>query len=242
MGSQKADSSDRNFDPDAFDDESPVHKVTLAAYEIGKYPVTVGEYRRFVEGDGYQDKQFWEAGGFGEDKTPDEWDDQLQHLNRPVVGVSWYEASAYAAWAGCRLPTEAEWERAARGTDGRKYPWGDAQIDPSLANYDKSKVDCATPVGIYPRGATPEGLQDMAGNVFEWCQDWWSDEYSARAVKNPVGPKKSNGRVVRGGCWFSDWLVCRGAFRFRVHPSGRNANIGFRLVRSFSARTLQRRP
>jgi formylglycine-generating enzyme required for sulfatase activity len=239
---QAKDPSTPNFDPEALDRESPVHKVYLDAYRIGKYPVTVGEYRRFVQSGGYQDEQFWAAGGFGQWKNPEGWDDQIQHPNRPVTGVSWHEASAYAAWAGCRLPTEAEWERAARGPEGRKFPWGNDQINPSLANYGASKIGSATPVGVYPRGATPDGILDMAGNVWEWCQDWWSDAYTADDVTNPTGPQKGDRRVVRGGCWFLDSRYCRCACRYRVLPPGRYVNLGFRLVVVLAARTQKRKP
>jgi len=192
MGTQKVDASQRNYDPAEWGDESPVHRVYLDAYRIGRYPVTVGEYRHFVEQGGYGDEQYWQAGGFQQWQAPDNWEEQLQYPNRPVVYVSWYEASAYAAWCGVRLPTEAEWERAARGTEGRKYPWGNEDPNPSLLNY-QSNIGRATPVGVYPRGATPEGILDMAGNVWEWCQDWFGD-YPAGRVSNPSGPRGSN-------CW-----------------------------------------
>ncbi|HWT79628.1 MAG TPA: SUMF1/EgtB/PvdO family nonheme iron enzyme, partial [Candidatus Methylomirabilis sp.] len=175
--------------------------VGIGEFEIGRYPVTVAEYRAFVENDGYEDKRWWTAGGFGERKEPRGWEEQLQHPNRPVVNVNWYEASAYCAWKGVRLPTEEEWKRAAYGTEGREYPWGNEEPDATRANYGETGPRHATPVGLYPAGATPEGVQDMAGNVWEWVDDWYD--------------KNKTVRVLRGGSWFSDATVLRAAGRLR---------------------------
>jgi formylglycine-generating enzyme required for sulfatase activity len=120
MGAQKQDCTQPNYDLKANEHESPVHEVRLAAYQVSRYPVTVEEYQRFVEDDGYHKKAWWKDGGFGEWSQPDEWEGQLLHLNRPVVNVSWYEAAAWCTWTGGRLPTEAEWERVARGLQGQK--------------------------------------------------------------------------------------------------------------------------
>ena len=140
MGAQKTDPAQPNYDEEAHDDEAPVHEVKLSAFEIGRYPVTVNEYKRFMDDGGYQREELRAAGGFGERKTPDNWDEQQRHPTRPVVGVNWYEAAAYCAWAGGRLPTEAEWERAARGTDGRKYSWGGEAPDLKRANFAAARV------------------------------------------------------------------------------------------------------
>ena len=155
MGAQKSDPRGRNYDKDAWDDknwpESPPHEVTLSEYWIGKYPVTVCQYKRFIEAGGYEDATCWKAGGFGKFKEPDKWQDQLQHPTRPVVYVSWYEAKAYAEWSGYRLPTEAQWERAARGAgdEYRKYAWGNTEPDKETMNYE-SGIGHPTPVGIFP--------------------------------------------------------------------------------------------
>ena len=122
MGAQTKDPSKPNYDEESYDDESPVHEVYLDAFQIGRYPVTVEEFRRFVEDEGYGNERWWKAGGFGRSKEPEGWDEQVLHPNWPVAGIDWYEASAYCAWKGVRLPTEAEWERAARGPNGGKYP------------------------------------------------------------------------------------------------------------------------
>jgi formylglycine-generating enzyme required for sulfatase activity len=182
MGAQKEDAAEPNYDPGAYDDEKPVHEVDLKAYQIGRYPVTVEEYRRFIEDDGYQTERWWKGGGFGKRNEPDDWEEQVLHPNRPVVNVTWYEAAAYCAWAGGRLPTEAEWERAARGVEGRRYPWGKTEPTPEHANYEETKVGRPTPVGLFPRGATPEGIHDLAGNVWEWVGDWYGEDTAVREM------------------------------------------------------------
>ncbi|MEE8585781.1 MAG: formylglycine-generating enzyme family protein [Acidobacteriota bacterium] len=235
MGAQKQDESARNHDPDAYGHEGPVHRVYLDTFEIGRYPGTVAEFEGFLQADGYQKKEYWDEEGFGRWEQPEDWEEQQQYPNRPVVGVSWYEASAYARWAGVRLPTAAEWERAARGAEGRKWPWGDDEHNPELLNCWESKIKHPTPVGVYPRGATPEGIADLAGNVWEWCLDWFG-EYSTKPRKNPNGPKKGDGRVVRGGAWGYQPRYCRSSYRGRNVPSVRDEGGGFRVVR-ISART-----
>ncbi len=229
MGAQKEKRTEPNYDPEAYGDESPVHQVYLDAFRLAKYPLTVGQYRQFVEDDGYEDQGWWDAGGFREFSAPSEWESQLPYPSRPVVGVSWYEAAAYCAWAGYRLPTEAEWERAARGTDGRKYPWGDDPADPQRLNYVGSSINGATPVGIYPLGATPEGICDLAGNVLEWCTDS-RREFSAKSVRYPRGSAEAGGRVIRGGSWGFRSRGCRAAFRYAYEPSSRIGNLGFRVA------------
>jgi len=223
MGAQKENPEEPNYDPEAHGDESPVHPVNLSAFRIGRYPVTVGEYRRFVEDRGYEKKSYWKEGGFGQWKEPGSWQEQVEHLTWPVTEVSWYEAMAYAAWAGCRLPTEAEWERAARGLTGRKYPWGDEHPNARLANFAPNwqpNVGHPTPVGAYPLGETPEGVSDLAGNVWEWCGD----------VLGPARNAEGVVRVLRGGSWFYPSEALRSAFRLDRRPANRNVVIGFRVV------------
>ena len=191
--------------------------VSLGGYAIGRYPVTVQEYEEFIEDGGYTDARWWEAVGHGVWARPEHWEDQIPHRNRPVVGVSWFEARAYAKWNGCRLPTEAEWERAATGVGHREYPWGNTAPDERLANYD-NKVGAPSPVGVYPCGATPDGTLDMAGNVWEWCEDYY-DENAKRW------------RVLRGGSWGSgnpEDLRC--ACRRDGYSGNRLPNRGFRCV------------
>jgi len=238
MGAQSEDAAGRNYDKEAASDESPVHQVTLRAYAIGRYPVTVSEYKAFVDAGGYDTKRYWYAGGLGKTSSPGDWDGQLQHPTRPVVGVSWFEAMAFAAWAtsmlenaGHRsritLPTEAQWERAARGLNGRRYPWGNDEATEHRLNFD-ANVGKTTPVGVYDRGATPEGIHDMAGNVWEWCLDWFGG-YMDEAVTDPTGPNPGPGRVLRGGSWYGYALYCRSAYRDGDPPDFRDLSIGFRV-------------
>ena len=195
----------------------------LPGVELGKYPVTVQEYARFVENGGYSEEALWgEWWGKKEWDLPEDWEEQLEHRNRPVTGVSWYEATAYcrclAAQMGddYRLATDDEWERAATNPDG-DYPWGEAEPSEELCNFGYN-VGCATPVGVYPAGAAPGGHLDMAGNVWEWCEGLYGKEGSVR--------------VNRGGSWHDSAGYCRSANRFAAPPGNRNDNLGFRLSRS----------
>ena len=244
MGAQKSDTKRPNYDKDAYDEEkeiwneAPVHRVELSPFRIGKYPVTVGQFMRFVEDGGYEDKRHWIHGGFGEFKEHEEWQNQREFVTRPFVNVSWYEACAYCKWAGGRLPTEAEWERAARGPDAvyRKYPWGNKEPDGETANFEMSNIKHVTPVGIFPENASQEGVVDMAGNVWEWCADWISGDYyniceKKGVIKDPKGPEKGDGRVVRGGSFNDYRLNMRCANRVRVNPQVRVNYVGFRVVR-----------
>jgi len=261
MGAQKEDRTKENYDEEAYADEAPVHRVKLTGYSIGRYPVTVSQYRRFVEDDGYDKAEYWPAGGFGRWQSPDAWEDQKQYPNRPVVGVSWYEAMAFCAWVElslsaegkCRLPTEAQWERAARGVgeDYRQYPWGGQKPDVNFANFTETNIGHPSPVGCFPGGrvvwdlAKEKWLADMAGNVWEWCCDRKDGGYDERSIyyeqtdgaRDPVndesgeqGTVGKNGRVVRGGSWYARPQLLRCAYRLWLEPEFRNYNIGFRCV------------
>ena len=200
--------------------EKPVHTVYVDAFYMDKYEVTNAQYRKFVEATGHQKPSHWDSSKFNQPK-------------QPVVNVSWDDAVAYCKWAGKRLPTEAEWEKAARGgLEGKKYPWGNSSIDTSQANNNKN-VGKPTPVGNYPPNGY--GLYDMAGNVWEWCADRYDrDYYKDSPDRNPTGPSSGDWRVIRGGGWLSlaSWCVC--AVRFYYVPNSRSSYNGFRGVQSAS--------
>ena len=184
MGAQSKKKRQSNYDSDAYDEnEAPVHEVTLDEFQIARFPVTVGEYHEFVESDGYLESQWWTAGGFGSVAQPGRWDEQTEFPSRPVTDVNWFEAMAFAAWRGVRLPTEAEWERAARGVEGRKFPWPKGDPDETRLN-NEPRIGHVTPVGLYPTGATPDGIHDLAGNVWEWCINEFG-EYDKQSSENP---------------------------------------------------------
>ena len=233
MGAQKADKNGWNYDPEAYDDESPVHEVSLRAFRIGRFPVTVQEFAAFIADNGYQTRKHWAEEGYGVFPQPEGWEGQQEFPNRPVVGVSWFEAAAYCSWAGGRLPTEAEWERAARGPAGSRYPWGEKPpLDPSRANYYDTKVGRPTPVGLFPKGNSAEGLCDILGNVWEWCGDWFGG-YKAANPDNPAGPASGSAKVLRGGSWVDDARVVRASDRVGDEPTYRGIAVGFRCVGEF---------
>jgi formylglycine-generating enzyme required for sulfatase activity len=197
-------------------DEKPAHRVSLASFLVDRHEVTVGQYRRFC---------VKTKAAMPEGQSDDE--------TMPVVRVTWDEASAFAAWAGKRLPTEAEWEKAARGTDGRRYPWGNDAADGTRANFYESATTAPLPAGSLPAGASPYGCFDMAGNVREWCHDWFgTDWYSKSPSKDPGGPSSGEFRVVRGGSWREDRIKILTSHRESKFPEERSAGIGFRTVRS----------
>lgn len=265
-------------------EERPAHPVYLPAYQIGKYEVTRGEYRKFMEAGGYEDLQYWSpegwvwkegdvivhAGMYGRVKyaerpgkdvkrnTPDHWEEEqewighgyghprfIQTDDHPVIGVTYYEAEAYCNWAGGRLPTEAEYEKAARWTGARsnQYPYGDTW-DPEKSNNPLDhnpagggyKVNQSAPVGSYPSGASPYGCLDMIGNAYEWCAGW---------AKSYPGASKTfdhNGKyhVVKGGCWDDPEVSC--AFRTWYLPPGSSGTgpgdcdyIGFRMAKTIES-------
>jgi formylglycine-generating enzyme required for sulfatase activity len=228
IGSQRNDRKSPNFDPEASVHESPVHQVTLQGFRIRRFPVTVQEFEAFIVDKGYSTHEYW-LEGFGQFEAPEDWEQQKEHPNRPVVGVNWFEATAYCAWVGGRLPTEAEWERAARGPDGARYPWGnEPPLDPSRANYAQR---CPTPVGLYPKGNTAEKVCDMLGNVYEWCGDWYTPYEAGMRVDPGVGKEK----VLRGGSWNNrDPRNIRVSSRNGNEPPNRSATIGFRCAADLS--------
>ncbi len=237
--------------------ERPVHTVDLDAFYIGKYEVTNAQWRKFRDDPGYDDPKYWPEGRpLPKDQIP-YWTQKQNHGggtedsdNYPVLGVNWDGAVAYCNWLSAktgktyRLPTEAEWEKAARGADQRRYPWGN-NIDKSYANLVGSRpFDTGEQVGYYDgskhgdvqthSGASPYGVMDMAGNVMEWCQDWYSrDYYSISPKKNPKGPETGAYRVMRGGTFFEEAFELRSYARTAAWPSLQSHRmIGFRVARS----------
>lgn len=205
-------------DPSGDSDERPPHLVKLKAFYIDQFEITNIQYRKFVKETNYDEPTFWSDTHFNGD---------LQ----PVVGVSWDDARAYAKWAGKRLPTEAEWELAARSTDGREFPWGNSWYD-KRCNSREAGINRVARVGSYPEGASPYGLHDMAGNVWEWCFDAYSKDYYKKRVKeNPRGPQGGEDKVLRGGSWGYDKVNLRSSNRFWEDKGVRNRHFGFRCVR-----------
>lgn len=216
MGSQDG-------DPGVQDHERPVHSVYLDAYYIDQYEVTTARYAKFFNETNRRQPEYWSANVVS------------AHASKPVVGVDWNDAVAYCAWAGKRLPTEAEWEKAARGTDQRPYPWGNAAASAQRANFghccDFKDYGVLTDVGAFEQGKSPSGAYDMAGNVWEWVADWYGENYYAKSpARNPKGPSNGEYRVLRGGSWASEPADVRSADRFRNAPTARDADVGFRCA------------
>jgi formylglycine-generating enzyme required for sulfatase activity len=215
-------------------DEQPVHRVSLDAYYMDKYEVTVGQYAKFLEA------KFLEATSPGVPKpeTPPYWDlmNTSLALKRPVAHVNWTGADGYCRWAGKRLPTEAEWEKAARGTDGRMYPWGNEPPTELLANFGKkdwSNHKVTVPAGLLKDGKSPYGIYDLAGNVYEWVSDWYEkDYYKNSPSKNPKGPERGEDKVVRGGSWNSPLEHLRSTIRFGYTPAFSRDILGFRCAKT----------
>ena len=219
----------REDDKEAAKDERPAHQVYLDAFYIDQYEVTTSRYATF-----FQEMKR---------NPPEYWSESVlkRHGNKPVVGVTWEDANAYCVWAGKKLPTEAEWEKAARGTDGRLYPWGQEPPNEQLANFnqgfDFKDYGVLTDVGSFESGKSPYGAYDMAGNAWEWVADWYDETlYQQRAtgkepVRNPQGPDKGEFKVLRGGSW-SDFEAgnLRSANRFGNNPSSRFYDLGFRCA------------
>ncbi len=215
---------------DAWNDERPQRLVYLDTFWIYQNPVANAQFAAFVDASGHQtsaeeigwgwawDGANWVQTGGAYWRAPEgPHSDIADRDDHPVVQMSWHDAAAYCQWAGGRLPTEAEWEKAARGTDGRRFPWGDDPVTGDRANFcdancpmdwaDQTRDDGygrTSPVGSYPAGASPYGALDMAGNVWEWVADWYAADYYSRApAENPTGPASGESHVLRGGSWSS---------------------------------------
>jgi len=215
---------------EAREDEYPEHRVYLDAYEIDCYEVTNAQYWGFLD---YikrtnDHNKCFKGEPSNKDHTPKFWDNDYYNVpDYPVVRIDWHDAYAYAAWAGKRLPTEAEWEKAARGMDGRKFPWGN-EWDPMRCNLSGEP----NPVGSVEISKSVYGCYDMAGSVYEWCADWYLDTYYAGSPsKNPKGPENGVRRVIRGGSRFSKPFQVRTNTRKSEQPELFNLSIGFRCAK-----------
>ena len=212
----------------ALEDERPAHRVWLDAFSIDLHEVTTAQYAQFLASETRQAPWQWET------------IDLPQHGDRPVIGVDWHDAEAYCRWKGQRLPTEAEWEKAARGTDGRLYPWGNEVPTGQLANFALgarfSYNQVLLPVRSFESGKSPYGLYQMAGNAYEWVQDWYATGYYEIAPeKNPQGPGEGQFKVLRGGSWSDLPKYLLTYSRFKLLPETRNSYAGFRCAKSQDA-------
>ena len=214
--------------------ERPEHSVTLDSYFIDQYEVSLQLYGTFIQEEKHD--------------APSTWDDEAAMTvgDRPAVGMGWTDAVAYCVWAGKRLPTEAEWEKAARGTDGRRYPWGHMQPFVDIANYNRGVwvSEAVTLVGVAggvegmsvrhglkEGGKSPYGLHHMAGNAAEWVADWYGREYYSKSPeKNPTGPANGEKRVLRGGSWADLPIALRVSARMSAEPDFQDRTIGFRCA------------
>lgn len=222
------------------DDERPAHKVFLKAFYMDKFEVTNAEYHKFWLADGGADSRHTPnsfSDEFGEVKWPEV---AIIKPNYPVVGVSWFDAEAYAKWAKKRLPTEAEWEKASRGVDGRFWPWGnsfDLKISSKTShanvwNGSDRYDNFLSPVGSYPTGKSPYGTMDMSGNVWEWSADWYDNAYYVRSEKsNPKGPKIGCWKTLRGGSWINNAESTLTLNRWGAYPSMKTNFVGFRTMK-----------
>jgi len=273
MGSTKQDiekllALDQHIEVERLNNEIPQREVYLNAYYIDKYPVTNAKYKIFIESGGYTQQVYWSDAGWNyimESKPLEnnELDDVLNgEPDCPTVNVSWYEVEAFSKWSRKRLPTEAEWEKAARGKDGGIYPWGN-EFDKTRLNCAEAKIKETTPVNKYPQGQSVYGCFDMAGNVWEWTADWYDSKYYQHAPnKDPQGPNVaeenpgfwrpeevgisiyelkpsptdgslSGCKVLRGGSWNGSGIVhIRCSNRDYDEPTYKNDTIGFRCAKS----------
>ena len=212
-------------DWDAEDYEKPKHKIYLDGYWIGRYPATNEQYARYIQETNQKFPDYWKNGQIPINKE-----------DHPVIFVRKYDAENFTKWLSqkcnkrIKLPTEAQWEKAARGPVGCKYPWGDEEPNANLLNYD-CNIDDTTVIGSYPSGASPYGALDMAGNVWEWVADWYGENYyNVSPPRNPTGPGSGDHCVLRGGSWYSIKYDVRSSYRFIRNADDENDNIGFRCA------------
>jgi formylglycine-generating enzyme required for sulfatase activity len=225
-----------------FDDEGPASMIYLSAYYIDKYEVSNAQYTEFIKATDHPAPAYWDH-------------HELNQPNHPVTGVNWYDANAYCHWANKRLPTEAEWEKAARGPAGTIFPWGN-EMDYQKGNFAKGKTgikNITVPVNAFPEGKSYYGAYNMAGNVFEWVQDWYASDYykTSKEIRNPQGPSYPTAywvggnnkinppagkkKVIRGGSWFAPAQSVTTTHRFWNNPMNNSygVGLGFRCAMDF---------
>jgi formylglycine-generating enzyme required for sulfatase activity len=242
LGDARATAIDRVVIPrGAFAKGDPPRQQELRAYAIDRYPVTVAAYAAFIETGGYRDPRYWSAEGWswrteGAIDRPRFWDEDEWSTylvpNHPVVGVSFYEAEAYATFRGARLPTEAEWEKAGRGVDGRRYPWGNDWRDDACGMRGVGPRS-TVPIGVFPKGQSPYGVRDLVGCVWQWCTDpfvGWGDTSGGDVDTAADGATSPARRTTCGGAWNTlRWSVsCLGRNGYPM--TARFSNLGFRCV------------
>ena len=203
------------------DDEQPIHRVFLDSFYLDTFEVTNGRFAKFVET--IQSEPPW---GFADQETP------VVDADRPVRWVNWLEAWGYCLWAGKRLPTEAEWEKAARGTDGRVYPWGNDPPTVAHAVFGLTEgAETVSPIGNRDQGKSPYGVHDLAGNLYEWVTAWYDDAfYTTHPTSNPRGPGEGTAKVQRGGSYINQPYRLRAAFRTKGDPTEHDPHVGFRCA------------
>ncbi len=205
--------------------EDPAHEVYTAAYYIDKNETTNAAYKKFIASTHTRSPNFLE-------------DEKFNHPDQPIVGVNWKEARGYCRWAGKRLPTEAEWEKAGRGQAPTLFPWGNVPPDSTRANFNEEQGK-TTKVGSYEPGKSAYGVYDLSGNVAEWVSDWHYPEYYLFSPKkNPRGPDKGTYKVIRGGNWRNNGPDVRLTYRNATTPSIRSNSIGFRCVKDIGDRPI----
>jgi formylglycine-generating enzyme required for sulfatase activity len=214
--------------------EKPVRTISLDDYWIDKYEVTMAQFYAFVAATGHREPRL--AGYLSIAAVEMA---SLLEPDKPVAGVSWEDADAYCRWSGKRLPTEAEWEKAAKGQGQRQWPWGD-EPDPTVVNLEgvEDGVQGTTAVDQFPGGQSPYGVFHMSGNVMEWVNDWYDEhQYKVMPSKNPVGASIGDEKVIRGGSWHDSFRYSHTYSRFKMLPEYRDVTIGFRCARSTGEHT-----
>ena len=212
-------------------DERPNHDVFVDTFYIDKYEVTNGRYLEFITKTGHRAPQH------PKDPTKGLWQGNIMPesvVDLPVINVDWYDAEAYCQWGKKRLPTEAEWEKSAKGPNDWRFPWGDVEPTDKHLNFNQAWRGETTlvPVGIYEPGKSPYGAYDMAGNVWEWVADWYDAEYYSKSPdRNPPGPQKGTHKVVRSSGWQVETPQVRIFTRIKMDPLGRNHSTGFRCAK-----------